>query len=55
MGGGNVNYNIFVNNTGENILSAAGTSDPINLDYNYWGVNNDPNSLIKKGEKTIFK
>ncbi|WP_238524017.1 Ig-like domain-containing protein, partial [Methanobrevibacter smithii] len=54
MGGGNVNYNIFVNNTGENILSAAGTSDPINLDYNYWGVNNDPNSLIKKGEKTIL-
>ena len=54
MGGGNVNYNIFVNNTGENILSAAGTSDSINLDYNYWGVNSDPNSLIKKGEKTIL-
>ena len=54
MGGGNVNYNIFINNTGENILSAAGTSDSINLDYNYWGVNSDPNSLIKKGEKTIL-
>ncbi|MCF0226074.1 MAG: Ig-like domain repeat protein, partial [Methanobrevibacter sp.] len=46
----NIKYNLFINNKGSNdyiiYIDNQGMQNDDYLDYNYWGTNNNPNSLV---------
>ena len=54
MDSSNIYYCIFINNVGNNTVSTKNVDEAVDLNYNYWGMNDDPNTLVEKGPYTTL-